>query len=121
ADGEPAIGVVDAQTDLEGLDVALGAADVALRGKPRIDAEIEDRAFALDARRQPYRQLPADRYAVDVRFLDVGADPEVIGVDQGHHRLSGVDDFARAHRTDVDDAVNRRVDFGVAQADVGLR
>src|SRR6185436_8990572 len=40
-DREAAILVVDAEADFEGLDVALGAADVALRRKSRVDAAIE--------------------------------------------------------------------------------
>src|SRR4051812_12342472 len=38
AHGEPALAVVDAQTDLERLDVALGAADVALRREAGVGA-----------------------------------------------------------------------------------
>ena len=52
--------VVDAQPDLERLDVALGAADVALRGEAGVDAAVEDRALALVAGRQPHRQRVAD-------------------------------------------------------------
>ena len=44
AHGEPAILVVDAQPDLERLDVALGAADVALRREAGVGAAVEDRA-----------------------------------------------------------------------------
>ena len=53
--------VVDAQPDLEGLDVALGAADVALRREAGIDAAIEHRALALLAGRQPHLQVVAER------------------------------------------------------------
>ena len=38
-DCQPAILVVDAQPDLEGLDVTLGPADVALRGERGVDAD----------------------------------------------------------------------------------
>ena len=48
---EPAIRVVDAQPDLERLDVALGAADVALRGERRVDAAVEHRALRARRRR----------------------------------------------------------------------
>jgi hypothetical protein len=49
ADRELAIPVVHAQPDLERLDVALGAADVALRGKASVDAAIDDGPLALFA------------------------------------------------------------------------
>src|SRR6478672_2452262 len=49
AQGEPAVRVVDAEADLEGPDVALGAADVALGRIGGVDPAIENRAFALDA------------------------------------------------------------------------
>src|SRR5580704_9346415 len=75
ADRKAAVAVVDAQADLERLDVALGAAHVALRGKARVDAAIEDRPWPLDARGQSDRQGIADAHAVDVGFLDVGSNP----------------------------------------------
>src|SRR5262245_420589 len=53
AEREASIGVVDAEPDLERLDVPLRAADVTLRSEGGIDTTIEDRAFSLDARRQP--------------------------------------------------------------------
>ena len=109
-----------AQPDLERLDVALGAADVALRRERGVDAAVEHRALALGAGRQADRQRVADAHAVDVGLLDVGADPEVVGVDERDDRLAGVDDLADARRADVDDAVDRRVDLGVGEPHVGL-
>ena len=46
------VGVVHAQPCLEGLDVALGAADVALGGKARVGTAVEHFALQLGARRQ---------------------------------------------------------------------
>ena len=80
--------VVDAQADLERLDVALGAADVALRREAGVDAAIEHGALALVARRQADRQRVAEPDAIDVGLLDVGAHPQVVGVDQRHDRLA---------------------------------
>ncbi len=37
-----------------------------------------------------------------------------------HDGLPGVDDFARTRRAHIDDAVDRRLDFGVREPDVGL-
>ena len=79
-----------AQADFERLDVALGPADVALRGEAGIDAAIEHRALTLLARGQPHGQRVADPDAIDVGFLDVGAHPQVVRIDQRHHRLAGV-------------------------------
>ena len=48
-DRQAAIVVVDAEPDLERLDVALRAADVALRGEAGVDAAVEHHAIRLDA------------------------------------------------------------------------
>src|SRR5262245_64798831 len=48
ADREPPVLVVDPQAHLEGPDVALGAAHVALRGERAVDAAVEHRALPLD-------------------------------------------------------------------------
>src|SRR5262249_9720515 len=106
--------------DFERLDVAFGPAHVALRGEARVGAAIEDGALAFLARGQTHHEFVADADAVDVGLLDIGAYPEVVRVDQRYQRLSGVDDFAEPHRADIDDAVDRRVDFGVGQAHVRL-
>src|SRR6478735_4944485 len=80
SDGEATVLVVDSQPDLEGLDVALGPADVALCSEGRIDAAVEDRAVMLGPRRQAYFEPVADADAIDIALLDVGADPEVVRV-----------------------------------------
>src|SRR5215813_1764412 len=77
AERERPVLVVDAQPDLEGLDVALGAAHVALRRVGGVRAAEEDGAGALGAGGQPHAQRVADLDAVDVALLDVGAHPEV--------------------------------------------
>src|SRR6185503_4186993 len=59
------IGVVDAQPDLERLDVTLRAADIALGGKRRLDAAVKDSPLAQLARWQPDLQRVADTQAVD--------------------------------------------------------
>ena len=81
-----------------------------------VDAAVEDGALALGAGRQPHRQRVADAHAIDVALLDVGADPQIVGVDQRDDRLARVDDLADARGAHVDDAVDRRVDLGVARA-----
>ena len=53
-----------------------------------VDAAVEHRALALVARRQPHGQRVADAHAIDVGLLDVGADPQIVGVDQRHDRLA---------------------------------
>ena len=102
-----------AQPDLERLDVAFGPADVALRRKDGVDAAIEHGALALVARRQPHRHLIADPHAVDVGLFDVGADPQIVGIDQRDDGCPGVDHFARTRGADIDDAVDRGVDLGI--------
>src|SRR4029077_7079815 len=88
-DGEAPVRVVHAQSDFERLDIALLAADVALRRERRIGASIEHGALALDARGQPYRQLVADPDAVDIALFHVDPHPQVVRVDHGHDRLTG--------------------------------
>ena len=67
ADGEPAILVVDAQADLERLDVALRAADVALRGEAAVHARGRTPCPRRSvAGRQSDRQPVAEPDAVDV-------------------------------------------------------
>src|SRR6185295_8315406 len=60
ADGEAAIGVVTAQPYLEGLDVALRPADIALGGVVGVDAAIEDGPLALGAGGQADGHLVAE-------------------------------------------------------------
>src|SRR5512143_2873140 len=69
---QAAVGVVAAQADFEGLDVALGAADVALGRVVGIDAAVEDGAQALGAGRQAHGHRVAEVHRVDVALLDVG-------------------------------------------------
>ena len=59
-----------------------------------VGAAIEDGALALVAGRQPHGQRVAEPNAIDVGFLDVGADPQIVGIDQRHQRLAGIDDLA---------------------------
>ena len=61
------------------------------------------------------------RDAVDVGLLDVGAHPEVVGVDQRERRgCPGVHVLAARTRAHVHEAVDRRVDLGIGQAHVRL-
>ena len=53
-----------------------------------VDAAIEHRALALDAGRQADRELVAEADAIDVGLFDVGADPEIVGIDQRDDRLA---------------------------------
>src|SRR5215471_10000922 len=115
ADREAAVAVVAAHADLERLDVALRAAHVALRRVVRVDAAKEDLAVAHAARRRAHLHLVADADLLDVRLLDVGADPEVVGVDQRDDRGAGIHDLARECGAHVDDAVDRCSDLGVAE------
>ena len=78
-----------------------------------VDAAVEHDAVELGARRQPDVHAIAEAHAIDVGLLDVGAHPEVVGVDQRDDRLPGVDDLAVARGAHVDDAVDRRGDLGV--------
>src|SRR5689334_13000686 len=104
---KPAVAVVDAQPDLERFDVAFGTADVALRREARVRGAVEHLPLTLGTRGQPYRQRVADAHAIDVRLLDVDADPEVVRIDDRDHRLTRRHDLARQRRADVDDAVER--------------
>ena len=95
ADGEATIRCCRRAADFERLDVALGPADVALRGEAGVGAAVEDRALALGAGRQTDGQLVADADAIDVGLLDIDAHPEVVRIDQRDDRLPGRDDLAR--------------------------
>src|SRR6185295_18304407 len=120
-DGEAAVAVIDTQPDLERLDVAFRPADVALSGKAGVDAAIEDHPVALLAGREAHGQMIADGDAVDVALLDVGAHPQIVGVEQRDDRLARVHDLSNPRGADVDDAVDRRVELGIGEADVGAR
>src|SRR5439155_3225328 len=120
ADGEDAVVVVDAQANLERLDVALGPAHVALRRERGVGAAVEHRPLALGARGKAHGDLVADAHAIDVALLDVGANPQIVRVDQRHDRLTRHHHFPDARRADVDDARHRRVNLRVAQPDVGF-
>src|SRR6266542_1374185 len=80
ADGDAAGAVVDVQPDLEGLDVALLAAGVALGGEAGVDAAEKDHARDLLARRPAHLERVADAHPVDVGLLDVDAHPQLVGV-----------------------------------------
>src|SRR5262245_4675003 len=75
AERHPAILVVDAQADLERLDVALRAAHVALRRIARVDAAVEHRSVARLARRKPDLENVARPDLVDVALFEIRADP----------------------------------------------
>src|SRR6185312_5481684 len=100
---EAAVLVVDANADLERLDVSLRAAHVALRRERRVDSAKKHGAAARGAGRQPNREGIADLDAVDIALFHVRADPEIVGIDERHDRLAWSYDLARAGRSDVDD------------------
>src|SRR5450432_4469009 len=64
--------------------------------------------------------MVAEFDAADVALLDVGANPEIVGVDQREDRRARGDDLARAHGAHIDDAGEWRMDLGVAEPDVRL-
>ena len=111
---------IGAEADFEGFDVAFGAADVALGGEVGIDGAVENFAGEFFAGGEADGEGVADVDAVDVGFFDIGADPEVVGVEDGDDGLAGVDDFAFARGADVDDAVGGGEDLGVGEEDLGL-
>src|SRR5262245_57206238 len=118
ADGEPPFLVVAAQPDFERLDVARGATYIALRRNASIDAAVEDDAVQLLAGRQPDWNVIADAHAIYVGLFHVGSYPQIVGIDKRHDRLAGVDYLARPRSADVDDAIDRRFDFGIGEADI---
>ncbi len=73
-----AVAVVAAQTDFKRLDVALGAAHVALRGVIGIHAAIKHRAFARRAGRKASPHLVAKMNPVNVGFLNIRAHPKIV-------------------------------------------
>src|SRR5262249_34396975 len=75
AHGQGPVAVVHTQADLEGLDVPLGAAHVALGGVAGVHCPVEDDALALGPRGEADGEAVADAHAVDVALLDVHADP----------------------------------------------
>src|SRR6478672_9009874 len=66
--------------------------------KLRVDATVEHDAVELSARCEANRQMVADLHAIDVRLLEIRANPQIIGIDQRDDRLSGIHDFAFARR-----------------------
>src|SRR5256885_1868469 len=88
---EPSFAVVHPQADFESLDIALGPAHVALRGIGGVHAPEEDRSLAFHARRKADAHAVAQADPVDVGLLDVGADPKIVRIDQGHDGLPRVD------------------------------
>src|SRR5216684_8962746 len=69
--------------DGEGLDVAFGAADVALRGEFILNAFEENRALEHVAGWQAYLQPLAQLDGIHVGFLHIGAHPQVVNVYDG--------------------------------------
>src|SRR5262249_55948549 len=69
AEGQAAVGVVHPQPDLEGLDVALRPAHVALGRVGRVHPAEEDEAGLLDAGGETHGEPVADPHAVDVGLL----------------------------------------------------
>src|SRR4051812_29883645 len=63
ADRQLAVAVVDAQPHFEGLDIALGAADVALCREAGVGAAVEHLPLALFAGREPDGQRVAQLHA----------------------------------------------------------
>src|SRR5579864_7631557 len=120
ANRQAAIAIVGAQPDLERPDVALGPADIPLRRKARVGAAVEHRAIQFRARGQADRQVVTELDLVDVALLDVHPHPEIVGIDDRHDGLARGDDLALTGRTDVDDAVDGRVNLRVGEADVGF-
>ena len=64
-------------------------------------------------------QLLAEADAIDVAFLDVGLHPQMIDVEHGNDRLARLHHFALARHAHRNDAVDRRVNFRVAEMHVG--
>src|SRR5262245_29914669 len=101
------VSVVNPEPDFERADVPLGATHVALSREARIDPPEEHRSGSLLARRQAYGEPIAQADPVDVGLLDVGPDPEIVRVDQGHDRLARVHELARTSGPHIDDAGQR--------------
>src|SRR5437667_3949167 len=117
---EPAFAVVHAQADFESLDVALGPAHVALGGVSGVHAPEEDGALAFHTRRKADAHTVAQANPIDVGFFDVGADPKIVRVDQGHDGLARVDHLPLECGSLRHQAVDRGADFGVSEADLRL-
>src|SRR5262252_3506010 len=87
---EPAVAIVDPEPNLERFNIALSAADVALSGESRVYPSVKYCSGEGCSRRQADLKLVTEADAVDVGFLDVGPDPEVVGINQGDNGLPGV-------------------------------
>src|ERR1017187_10293162 len=121
AGSEVPVLVVEADADLERLDVPLRPAHIALRREPRVHATIEDSAPFQIAGRKANGQRVAELDSFDVALLDVCAHPQVIRIDERDDRLPRDDDFARARGGHVHDARNRSAYLRIAKAHIGLR
>src|ERR1035437_410356 len=121
AGSEVPVTIVETDADLERFDVALGAADVALRSEPRVHAAIEHRAPLQIAGGKANGQGVAELDSFDVALFDVRAHPQVIGIDERDDRLPRADDFARARGGHIDDPCDRRANLGVREAHIRFR
>src|ERR1035437_8765299 len=98
AGSEVPVTIVETDADLERFDVALGAADVALRSEPRVHAAIEHRAPLQIAGGKANGQGVAELDSFDVALFDV-----------------------RAPGGRIDDPCDRRANLGVREAHIRFR
>src|ERR1035441_4413994 len=87
---QPAVAVVNSQTELEGFDVPFALAYVALRCVVGIDAAIENCSLALPPIGETHWHAVAQADAVKKCFRHVGAHPEIVRIDDGDNRLANV-------------------------------
>src|ERR1700687_2248984 len=111
AGGDPASGSGHRHLDGKSLDVALGAADVALGREIIFDALEKDGAVENVSRGKLDFQVLVERHKIDVAFFHVGLHPEMVHVENRHDRLARLQNFSLAGGADGDHAVQRRVNL----------
>ena len=120
AGDEALAGIVDEQLQLDGFDVALASADVALGGEVGLGGFVDD--FALDccARGHDDMQRVAELDGVGLRFRQRRIDPGLGQIHDGDNGRSGGDHFALSRGANVDLAADRRKDLRVTQLHLRL-
>src|SRR6185436_20028968 len=115
SDRQSPVGVVDTESHFKCFHVALGPADVALCCESGVGSPVEGDAFADLTRGKSNLELVTDTNPVDVSLFDIGANPEVIRIDQRHDGLSKIHDLTHARSTDVHKPGNRSADLRIAK------
>ncbi len=112
---EAPLGVGNGHFDFEGFNVPFGAADVTLGGEVAFHALEKDGAFDCVSGRQANIELLAEADLIDVGLLNVGLHPEMVDIQHGYDGPARLHCFSLACHANRNDAIGRRVNFGIAE------